>query len=159
VLAKQWCISPSRAARTAGCLLRDSKAFPLRSGQFEYRIKHQFEEHDRVAAEEDLSVLGTEGLQKAPLPPAARQIKRAQLSLRPKSVRPSNGGLGGWWVGRTTILMLVHLNAPSWHRFRCKSIGASPHEPGPQKEPAASYWLTARQDVDDANRDGAKHQR
>jgi hypothetical protein len=29
----------------------------LRSGQFEYRIKHQFEDHDRIAAEGDLSVL------------------------------------------------------------------------------------------------------
>ena len=27
------------------------------SGHFEYRIKHQFEEHERVAAEDDLSVL------------------------------------------------------------------------------------------------------
>jgi hypothetical protein len=30
---------------------------PMRSGQFEYRIKHQFEEYDRVAPESDLSVL------------------------------------------------------------------------------------------------------
>ncbi len=30
---------------------------PLRSGQFEYRIKHPCEAHDRVAAESDLSVL------------------------------------------------------------------------------------------------------
>ena len=30
---------------------------PLRSGEFQYRIKHQFEEFDRVATESDLSVL------------------------------------------------------------------------------------------------------
>jgi hypothetical protein len=30
---------------------------PMRSGQFAYRIKHQFEEYDRVAPESDLSVL------------------------------------------------------------------------------------------------------
>jgi hypothetical protein len=30
---------------------------PLRSGQFEYRIKHQFEEHERVVAEHDLTTL------------------------------------------------------------------------------------------------------
>ena len=30
---------------------------PLRSGQFAYRIKHPCEERDRVAAEDDLSVL------------------------------------------------------------------------------------------------------
>jgi hypothetical protein len=30
---------------------------PLRSGQFEYRIKHQFEDHERVATENDLTVL------------------------------------------------------------------------------------------------------
>ena len=29
----------------------------LRSGQLEYRIKHPCEEHDRIAAETDLSVL------------------------------------------------------------------------------------------------------
>ena len=28
-----------------------------KSGQFDYRIKHQFEEHERVAAEDDLIVL------------------------------------------------------------------------------------------------------
>ena len=36
---------------------RVTAKIPLRSGHFEYRIKHQFEEHERVAAEDDLSVL------------------------------------------------------------------------------------------------------
>jgi hypothetical protein len=30
---------------------------PLQPGQFEYRIKHPSEEHDRIAAESDLIVL------------------------------------------------------------------------------------------------------
>ena len=30
---------------------------PLRSGEVQYRIKHQFEEYERVATEHDLTVL------------------------------------------------------------------------------------------------------
>jgi hypothetical protein len=42
------------AQRGAYCIIAE---LPMRSGQFEYHIKHQFEEHDRVATESDLSVL------------------------------------------------------------------------------------------------------
>jgi hypothetical protein len=42
------------AQRGAYCV---TAKLPWRSGQFEYCIKHQFEDYDRVATESDLTVL------------------------------------------------------------------------------------------------------
>ena len=46
--------NPAYQARGA---YRVTAELPLRSGQFEYRIKHLFEEYDRVATENDLRAL------------------------------------------------------------------------------------------------------
>ncbi|MFZ0839288.1 MAG: hypothetical protein WAM77_17635 [Xanthobacteraceae bacterium] len=48
---------PPRGLTAQSGAYRVTAKIPLRSGHFEYRIKHQFEEHERVAAEDDLSVL------------------------------------------------------------------------------------------------------
>ena len=48
---------PPRGLSAQRGAYRVTAELPLRSRQFEYRIKHQFEEHDRVATESDLSVL------------------------------------------------------------------------------------------------------
>ena len=62
---------------------------------------------------------------------ALRQKIRAQLSLRPKSVRPSTGGLGGWWVGRNSTLSLLSqcaaaASVPAGFAFHVGWNGAMP---------------------------------
>jgi hypothetical protein len=51
--------NPAYQARGA---YRVTAELPLRSGQFEYRIKHLFEEYDRVATENDLTSFGIEAV-------------------------------------------------------------------------------------------------
>ena len=48
---------PPRGVSAQRCAYRVTAELPLRSGQFEYRIKHQFEDYDRVAPESDLTML------------------------------------------------------------------------------------------------------
>jgi hypothetical protein len=48
---------PPRGLSAERGAYRVTAELPLRSGQFEYRIKHPGEDHDRVAAEDDLIVL------------------------------------------------------------------------------------------------------
>jgi hypothetical protein len=48
---------PPRGLYAARGAYEVTAELPLRSGQFAYRIKHPCEEYDRVAAEDDLSVL------------------------------------------------------------------------------------------------------
>ena len=48
---------PPRGVSAQRGAYRVTAKLPLRSGQFEYCIKHQFEDYDRVATERDLTVL------------------------------------------------------------------------------------------------------
>jgi hypothetical protein len=48
---------PPRGSDAPGGAYQVTAELSLRSGQLGYRIKHPYEEHDRVAAEADLSVL------------------------------------------------------------------------------------------------------
>jgi hypothetical protein len=48
---------PPRGLSAERGAYRVTAEIPLRSGQFEYRIKHPCEDHDRIVAENDLVVL------------------------------------------------------------------------------------------------------